>query len=402
MTYCTPYLLRLGLTKDKVSLVWLAGPLSGLIMQPIVGILADKSTSPYGRRRPFMLVGTLIVCLSLFVLGWTSEIVSTFVTSKERKESFTIVLAVLAIYGIDFAINAVQASVRSLISDTLPVAKQQMGSSWASRMVAIGSLVGYGFGALDLAKIFGNSLGDTQFKQLIVVAGSMLLATVGTTCWAVTERVLVLEHGGKEVEEDGKEGVDSVMELFRQIWTTARHLPERIEAICFVQFWCWIGWFPFLFYSTTWLGEVYLRFNAPADAKEHPDSLGQIGRVGSSALIMFSIVTFASSVIMPWFIDSPEEDNEGFTPRPPQSIAWIVEEVQKHKPKLIAAWSYSHVIFAGSMCAAPFVTSLRAATTIVALCGMYVLPSRACQRLILLMYRFIVHGHLHAGRHSPS
>ncbi|KAG9580716.1 hypothetical protein KCV04_g23243, partial [Aureobasidium melanogenum] len=40
MTYCTPYLLQLGLTKSKLSLVWIAGPLSGLIMQPIVGIMA--------------------------------------------------------------------------------------------------------------------------------------------------------------------------------------------------------------------------------------------------------------------------------------------------------------------------------------------------------------------------
>jgi solute carrier family 45 protein 1/2/4 len=236
-------------------------------------------------------------------------------------------------------------------------------------MVAIGSLIGYGFGAIDLSRLFGTTLGDSQFKQLIVVAGSMLLATVGTTCWAVSERVLVAEDWGKEA--DGEEAVasESFLELIRQIWTTAQNLPERIQAICFVQFWCWIGWFPFLFYSTTWLGEVYLRFNAPADAKNHPDSLGQVGRVGSSALVMFSIVTFASSVIMPWFIDSPDEDTEGFTPRPPQSLAWVVTEVQKHKPKLVAAWSYSHIIFAGSMCAAPFVTSLRAATAIVALCG---------------------------------
>jgi solute carrier family 45 protein 1/2/4 len=339
-------------------------------MQPLVGILADKSTSPFGRRRPFMLIGTIIVCFSLFVLGWTSEIVSTFVSTKETKQSATVVLAVLAIYGIDFAINAVQASTRSLISDTLPGPKQQMGSAWASRMVAIGSLVGYGFGAMDLTRIFGNSIGDTQFKQLVVVACMMLLVTVGTTCWAVSERVLMAEGNGKSEGSEEMENSESVVELFKQIWITARHLPERIEAICYVQFWCWIGWFPFLFYSTTWLGEVYLRFNASADAKEHPDSLGQIGRVGSSALIVFSLVTFASSVVMPWFIDSPDEETDGFTPRPPESIAWIVEEVQKHKPKLVAAWSYSHIIFASSMFAAPFVTSLRAATAIVALCGM--------------------------------
>lgn len=314
-----------------------------------------------------MLVGTLVVCLSLFVLGWTSEIVSLFIQEKDAKSTATVALAVLSIYGIDFAINAVQASTRSLISDTLPISKQQMGSAWASRMVAVGSLVGYGFGALDLTAIFGTSLGENQFKQLIVIAGGMLVSTVGVTCWAVSERVL-LTNGR---DEDGNEE-EGIVELLTQIWTMALNLPENIAAICWVQFWCWIGWFPFLFYSTTWLGEVYLRFNASQEARDHPDSLGQVGRVGSTALIMFSLVTFASSVIIPWFIDGPQDDSSGFTPRPPQSIAWIVEEIQKHKPNLAAAWSYSHIIFAGSMFAAPWVTSLRAATTIVALCGMYV------------------------------
>ena len=79
MTYCTPYLLQLGLTKSKLSLVWIAGPLSGLIMQPIVGILADKSTSKWGRRRPVMMGGTVLVSMCLLVLGWTGEIVDMFV-----------------------------------------------------------------------------------------------------------------------------------------------------------------------------------------------------------------------------------------------------------------------------------------------------------------------------------
>lgn len=130
MTYCTPYLLQLGLTKSKLSLVWIAGPLSGLIMQPIVGILADKSRSKYGRRRPVMLMGSLIVGVCLLILGWTSEIVGRFVTEPETRRKATIVMAVLSIYILDFAINAVQSSCRSLIVDTLPISKQQLGSAW--------------------------------------------------------------------------------------------------------------------------------------------------------------------------------------------------------------------------------------------------------------------------------
>ncbi|TID19440.1 sucrose transport protein [Venturia nashicola] len=365
MTYCTPYLLRLGLTKDKVSLVWIAGPLSGLLMHPLVGIIADRSTSRWGRRRPFMLMGTLIVLFSLFILAWTAEVVDFLISDKALKKPVKITLAILSIYGVDFAINAVQACMRSLVADTLPTSQQQLGAAWASRMVAVGSLVGYGLGSLDLQVIFGSAMGDSQFKQLTIVAGSILLSTVLLTCWAVSERVLVI-HGKEDDEEREQEGI---VAMFTQIWTTTFNLPARVSAVCWIQFWSWIGWFPFLFYTSVWVGEVYLRYNAPAEARDHSDSVGQIGRIGSTALVAFSVTTFASSVIAPWFIEEPEESNSGFTPRPPQSIAWLVTEVQKYKPQLITAWSYSHVVFAGSMILAPFVTSLRAATGIIAMCG---------------------------------
>lgn len=58
-------------------------------------------------------------------------------------------------------------------------------------MGAIGHLIGYGAGALDLGFIFGTLIGDTQFKQLTVVATVTLTASIGITCWATHERVLV-------------------------------------------------------------------------------------------------------------------------------------------------------------------------------------------------------------------
>lgn len=107
MTYCTPYLLNLGLTKSQTSLVWIAGPLSGLITQPIVGALADSSRSKWGRRRPYIVVGSIIVAGGLITLGWTKEIVSIIMpTDTEFAKVFIIFLAVLALYVTDFAINA--------------------------------------------------------------------------------------------------------------------------------------------------------------------------------------------------------------------------------------------------------------------------------------------------------
>ncbi|EXK47796.1 hypothetical protein FOXG_00347 [Fusarium oxysporum f. sp. lycopersici 4287] len=358
MTYCTPYLLNLGLTKSNTSLVWIAGPLSGLIVQPVVGVIADESKSKWGRRRPLMVVGSIVVAISLLVLGFTREIVGFVVTDDEAAKRPTIVLAVLAIYVVDFAINAVMSCSKSLIVDTLPIDKQQTGAAWSSRMSAIGHMIAYGAGAVDLLKLFGTTLGDTQFKQLTVISTIALLSSTSLTCWAVTERVLV---ASKPTQHEGR------FKVFRQIWSTLLNLPPRIQAICWAQFWAWIGWFPFLFYSTTWVGETYFRYDVPADARKSKDTLGAIGRIGSTALVMYSVITFAGAWILPMFVQSPEDNS--FTHRPPQAIAGFLTRFNKVKPDLLTAWMLGHIMFAASMSLAPFATSFRFATVLVCLCG---------------------------------
>lgn len=131
-----------------------------------------------------------------------------------------------------------------------------------------------------------------------------------------------------------------------------------------------LGWFPFLFYSTTWVGEVYFRYSKHVKVEDSKDSLGDIGRVGSLSLVVFSIITFAGSVLLPWVVQSPDTERRVFTPRPPRGIAPIVTTLQAHKPDLVTAWMVSHLIFAGSMALAPFVRSLRMASILVSICGM--------------------------------
>lgn len=75
------------------------------------------------------------------------------------------------------------------------------------------------------------------------------------------------------------------------------------------------------------------------------------------------------SVLLPFFVKNPDEKSPGFTPRPPKSMAGVVTEVEKYKPSLLTAWMIAHCLFAGSMVFAPFVQSLRAATLIIAVCG---------------------------------
>ncbi|MCJ1349298.1 hypothetical protein MMC31_007534 [Peltigera leucophlebia] len=339
-------------------------------MQPVIGVLADSSRSKWGRRRPFMIGGALIVGFCLLVLGWTAEIVGFFIKEPDLNRSCTIALAVISIYAVDFAINAVQSTCRSLIIDTLPIPKQQLGSAWASRMISIGSLLGYIAGTVNLVKIFGNLLGDSQFKQLTAIAALTMNLTVLVTSYAVEERVLI-----SPIDGDAKLGA---LKTISKILKTTLHLPDRIQAICWVQFWAWIGifhlagWFPFLFYGTTWVGEVYFRYSTGASTSESTDKLGDVGRVGSLSLVIFSIITLTASVTLPWLVKSPDFERGRFTPRPPPTIAPLVTTMAKYKPDLVTAWMYSHLIFAFAMGLTPFVRSLHMATVLVSICGMYV------------------------------
>lgn len=61
-------------------------------------------------------------------------------------------------------------------------------------MNAAGHLIGYGVGTVDLVKVFGKTLGDTQFKQLCAIAAMTLLVTVGITSYSVQERILIAER----------------------------------------------------------------------------------------------------------------------------------------------------------------------------------------------------------------
>ncbi|KAL2132296.1 hypothetical protein VTI74DRAFT_3983 [Chaetomium olivicolor] len=360
MTYCTPYLLSLGLTKGQTSLVWLAGPLSGLIVQPIIGVIADESTSKWGRRRPIIAIGSVIVACSLMALGFTKEIVASFVSEPAVAKRLTILLAVLSLYTVDFAINAVMSCARSLIVDTLPIQKQQTGAAWASRMNSLGHIIGYAMGAIDLVQLFGPRLGDSQFKQLTIIAAIGMLLTSAITCWAVTERVLIsVRHDPRRAQGRFK--------VVRQIWSTLLTLPPRIRGICNAVFWSWIGWFPFIIYSSTWVGETYFRYDVSADARNSRDALGDMGRIGSMALTAYSTVSFFSAWILPALIRAPEE--ETFTHRPPASLAPLIEAFNKVKPDLLTAWIASHILFAVAMFFTPFATSFRFATAIVALCG---------------------------------
>ena len=108
----SPFLLSLGMSKSLLALVWIAGPLGGVLVQPYVGIRSDNCRVSWGKRRPFMIAGATATAVSFIALAWSKEIIHGFLglfgAGPEARgvQVFTIIWATVFVYVLDFAINA--------------------------------------------------------------------------------------------------------------------------------------------------------------------------------------------------------------------------------------------------------------------------------------------------------
>lgn len=124
-----PYLLSLGMSKSLLAFVWIAGPLSGTLVQPYVGIRSDNCRIKYGKRIPFMLSGALATAVSLLALAWTREIVHGFLgifganPESHGVQVCSITWAIAFVYILDFAINTGQCNMWRVHGTLLKIPK---------------------------------------------------------------------------------------------------------------------------------------------------------------------------------------------------------------------------------------------------------------------------------------
>ncbi|KAI0686571.1 MFS general substrate transporter [Earliella scabrosa] len=358
MSYGTPYLLSLGLSKAAVAMVFLAGPISGLVVQPLIGVLADNSKSRFGRRRPYMVVGCAICVAAMLLLGFTRPVATIFSSSGSiANDLLTIWLAILALFTIDFSINAVQAVDRALIVDTLPSAEQADANAWAARMLGFGSVAGYFIGNIDMTAVF-PFLGSTELEVLAVVGSFLLLLTHAITAFCTKERVVV----------SSKRSNKSFSRELREIWNNVFTLPPVIRQICMIQFFSWIGWFPMLFYTTAFIGDLHKE--ASPLAADDPALDAEATRLGTRALFYSSILSFAGNVLLPFIVAESARSRRLLERRLAQArkSSWA-RMYDRMKVHLTSLWATSHLVFAVCMFATFFYSSVLGATFFTTLTG---------------------------------
>ncbi|KKA21921.1 Sucrose transporter [Rasamsonia emersonii CBS 393.64] len=332
LSHGSPYLLSLGMSKALLAFVWVAGPLTGTLVQPYIGIRSDNCRISWGKRKPFMVLGGLATVTCLLALAWVREIVGGFLgifgVQPDAIKITVIVIATILMYCLDFAINTVQAGIRAFIVDNAPAHQQESANAWASRLTGGGNILGYILGYLDLPKIF-PIFGNTQFKVLCVIASIALGSTLLISCTYIQERDPRLE-GPPASDNPG------LLSFFKQVFKSIRQMPPQIRKVCEVQLAAWVGWFPFLFYSTTYIGQLYVNpiFDQHPNLSEDEINKAweEATRVGTFALLVDAIISFAANVILPLLVvpsykridvpvdivpDNPPEESEPALPRRP-------------------------------------------------------------------------------------
>jgi solute carrier family 45, member 1/2/4 len=295
--YGTPFLLGLGLSEQLTSLVWLAGPISGLIAQPFIGAISDSSRSKY-RRRYWIVLSTAVLVLSTLTLAYCQSLAAFFVDlfgvgagdwdqkRIDRVAGTAIGFAIVSFYLLDFALNALQASLRNLLLDITPPAQLNAGNAWHGRMTHAGNIVGFGFGFLPLAQLpILRLLGGDQFRKFCVVSMVILIISVWITCFC---------HEEQERPRCTYNRTQSKFhDVFDNIYNAIVKLPKPIRRVCFVQIFAFMGWFPFLFYATTYVGQIMAY-----EHQEEPDS-DVATRTGEFAMLIYSIVAVIAGTVLP-------------------------------------------------------------------------------------------------------
>ena len=117
---------NLGAKPEEIPGLWLAAPLTGLLVQPIIGYLSDRTWHPtWGRRRPYFLIGAILSSFCLFLMP----------------NSSTLWMAAGLLWIMDSSINISMEPFRAFVADKLPVKQRTLGFSMQSFFIGIGATI---------------------------------------------------------------------------------------------------------------------------------------------------------------------------------------------------------------------------------------------------------------------
>jgi maltose/moltooligosaccharide transporter len=218
----------LGARADQIPMLWLAAPLTGLIVQPIIGHLSDNTWSPrLGRRRPFFLVGAILSSLALLVMPTSSALW----------------MAAGLLWILDASINISMEPFRAFVADLLPPADRTRGFAMQSLFIGLGAVI-----ASAMPWMLTNWFGVGPSTPGTIPTTVRLSFFIGSAAFlgAVLYTILTTkEHPPENLEEfrRRKQQTAGIAASAREIFKAAREMPDTMRQLAFVQLATWLGLF---------------------------------------------------------------------------------------------------------------------------------------------------------------
>lgn len=272
---------NLGANPDQVPLLFLAAPLTGLLVQPVIGYLSDRTWHPqWGRRRPYFMLGALVSSIALIFMPHSSAL---WMAAG--------LLWVLDVFG-----NIAMEPFRAFVTDKLPDSQVNRGFIMQSMMIGLGGTVASALPYLmknvfDLTNTAAKGNIPENVKFSFYIGAFFFFAAVFYTVFTTNE----YPPKSHESDKNSKGFTHGVKEIFSAL----ANMPRRMQIVSLVQFFTWPGLFLMWFYYTT---AVAVNVFGGKDAAD--PNYAQGADFGSLTLAYYSVVTFLFALILPKIADA--------------------------------------------------------------------------------------------------
>ncbi|MDQ3698625.1 MAG: MFS transporter [Gemmatimonadota bacterium] len=217
---------RLGARPDEVPLLWLAAPVTGLLVQPIVGALSDRTWGRLGRRRPYFLVGAIFSSIALFFMPTSSALW----------------MAAGLLWILDASINVSMEPFRAFVADKLNASQRTAGYVMQSFFIGVGASLA---NALPLLLSWMGVEGSTESGIPLSVKYAFQIGALVFLVAVVWTVVTTREHPPEDMEAWERERRErrGVGHIFREIGSAIREMPVTMRQLAVVQVFTWLGLF---------------------------------------------------------------------------------------------------------------------------------------------------------------
>ncbi|WP_428068037.1 MFS transporter [Chryseobacterium gambrini] len=236
-------LANFGADVHELSWFWLVAPVTGLIVQPIIGHMGDNTWSPLGRRKPYFLIGAVLCAIGLVMLPNAAS-------ATQMMAANVLLMAVIFLAMMDASINVAMEPFRALVGDMLPKHQATIGFSVQTILIGIGAVIGSDLPNWLTKLGISNEapkgfVADNVIYSFYIGAAVLIISilyTIITTKEYSPEEFASFE-GGKEIAEEKSKMSD--------IFKDFTNAPSQMKKLGIVQFFSWFALFTMWVFTTS-------------------------------------------------------------------------------------------------------------------------------------------------------